>query len=140
MTVTRTLYIQQGATYTYGFTWHEETPGDPPTVGAPQDLTGCEARLQIRKKQHLPVQLEATTANGKIILGGATGRVDLSFTDEDTDLLDTKASLYDLEIVYPPSVPPDPLYPAGRVVRLLEGTVVVSPNITQIDTEDAKVR
>jgi hypothetical protein len=121
--IQRALLIEQGATFTLGFTWHQE--GDVVngvvTAGDPYDLTGWTARMQLRQKQGSPVLLEATTENGKITLGGTTGRVDVKFTDADTGSLTVASGRYDLELVDP----------AGDVLRLLQGSVTVDANITQ---------
>lgn len=127
--VPRPLYIEQGATFETGFNWHRESTTTPGTAGDPYDLTGCIARMQIRKSQGSPVLVDATTTNGKIVLGTTDGRVDIVLSDDDTDMLTTKSALYDLEIEFPD----------GRVVRLLQGPVTVDPNITQVDGADPPV-
>ena len=117
------LKIKQGATFTRGFNWHlpgpivdgKRTPGDP------YDLTGWTARMQIRKKQGAEILLEATTENGRLILGGATGRVTMRFDAQATSALTSKSGEYDLELIDPD----------GNVFILLEGRVTVDPNITQ---------
>jgi hypothetical protein len=121
--VRKALYIEQGATFTLGFNWY--TAGTPidgvPQQGDPYDLTGWLARMQLRKTQQSPILLSASTTDGRITLGGTTGRVDIKFADEDTDALTTTSCLYDLELEDP----------QGNVYRLLEGGVTISPNITQ---------
>ena len=77
--------------------------------------------MQIRKRQGTDILLSATTENAMIVLGGATGRVDLHFPPSATTALTTKSALYDLELVDPD----------GEVYCLLEGTVTIDPNITQ---------
>lgn len=121
--VVRPLKIEQGATFTLGFVWHQAGPvvDGEVTPGDPYDLTGWVARMQIRKAQQSPALVDASSTNGKITLGGATGRIDVKLTDEDTDLLTTKTALYDLELENP----------TGDVFRLLQGPVTVDPNITQ---------
>lgn len=118
--VNRPIAIEQGATWTLGFNWHQ-AGADANTPGDPYDLTGWVARMQIRRRQGTPILLDASTSNGKIVLGTTNGRVDIKFSDEDTDGLATASALYDLELENP----------AGDVFRLLEGAVTVSPNITQ---------
>ena len=144
----RDLTIEQGTTFTLGFNWHREGPvvDGVVTAGDPYDLTGCKARMQIRRKQGDPVLLEANSGpattpeeiaagGGRIKLGGATGRIDITLTDEDTDLLTSKSAVYDLEIEWPLVV--GELRP--RVDRLLKGTVTVDPNVTQVAGEDPLV-
>ena len=123
----RNLYIEQGATFNLSFTWNE---GTSDAVGAPVDLTGCTARMQIRQKQQSAVIVDARSdgESPAILLGGATGTVEVTLTADMTDLLSVKTGLYDLEVEFPD----------GTVYRLLEGTVTVSPNITQ-DPDDATI-
>jgi len=136
----RNLVIEQGTTFTLGFNWHLEGPDDVdgnPTVGDPYDLTDCFARMQIRRKQGDPVLVQATSAEpedaeaieegaGRIVLGGVTGRIDITLTDEDTDQI-ARPCVYDLEIVWP--IQPGELRP--HVDRLLQGSITPNINITQ---------
>lgn len=144
--VKKDLYIEQGTTFVLPFQWC--TAGvDAVTPGPPRDLTGWQVRMQVRKSQGEPVQINATTTNGKIVLGWdpnnlatdptalpagtpdpANGWITVYLTDDDTDLLNTKTGKYDLEAESP----------AGRVYRLLQGVVTVDPNITQ-ESDDVVV-
>lgn len=123
----RNLYIEQGATFNLSFTWNEGTSA---AVGPPVDLTGCKARMQIRAKQQSSAIVDALSdgESPAIILGDAAGTIEVTLTDDMTDQLSLKSALYDLEIEFPD----------GTVYRLLEGTVTVSPNITQ-DPDDATI-
>ena len=131
--VVRTLYIEQGATYPCGFNCYHEVL--PPTVPPTPDLAnpwlfpaGTSARMQIREFVGAPVLVEASTLNGRIVLGATDGRIDITLTDADTDLLTVEAAVYDLEVVYPVPITLPPTEPV--VVRVLQGPVVVSPNVT----------
>lgn len=146
--VNRALYIEQGTTYEFGFTWHHEGPvvDGVVTPGDPHDLTGWAVRMQIRKAQQAQAIVDATSTNGKIIIGSTgldsgglpvergdaaevkdptNGRIDIILSDDDTDMLTLSSAKYDLEVESP----------SGRVYRLLEGSVTVSPNITQEITD-----
>jgi hypothetical protein len=116
----RNFYIEQGATFTLPFIWYEGTADAP---GNPVDLTGCTARMQFRKSQKSPLILDASSENTppQIEVGDTDGKITILLSDDDTDMLSTKSCVYDLEVEFPD----------GRVVRLLEGSVTVSPNITQ---------
>ena len=137
--VKRDLYIEQGASFVLAFQWAENTgTEEEPVAGSAYDLTGYTGRMQIRQKQHEPVRVDATTENSKIVLGEdpTTGIVDLTtgwvtvkLSSEDTDLLDKKKMLYDLELIAA----------SGFVYRMLQGTVIVDPNITQVDLDDPVV-
>lgn len=150
--VNKPLYIEQGATFQLGFTWHQQGPLDAngnPTPGTPYDLTGCTVRMQIRRKQGDPALVTATsddsgsgiTGAGRIFIGGppavgwvadpTNGRIDVVLTDADTDAITSKTCVYDLEVEWP--LQAWELSP--RVDRLLEGTVTVDPNITQVATD-----
>lgn len=132
--VKKDIYIEQGATFILHFQWCEQGPivNGEATVGDPYDLTGWKARMQARKDQQSPAIIDATTENGKIVLGAipgdwdatpdlTNGRIELRLTDEDTDLLSLKTAKYDLEVEDP----------EGRVFRMLQGVITVDPNITQ---------
>lgn len=127
--VKRALYIEQGATFTLGFNWYRESLTVPGTAGDPYDLTGCIVRMQIRKTQQGDMLVDATTVNGKITLDPLLGRIDVKLADIDTDLLTSKTSIYDLEVEFL----------SGDVFRLLEGSVTVSPNVTQKITDPVVV-
>lgn len=127
--VPKNLVIEQGATFVLSFTIYHEDPENPGQPGDPKDLTGAVARMQIRKTQQAQALVSATSdgVNPRIVLGGTTGTVVVTLSDEDTDLLTSKSALYDLEIEYPNVAP---YY--GRVDRILKGSVTVDPNITQM--------
>lgn len=122
--VSKNLYIEQGATFTLGFNWCQEGPPDAdglPTAGAPYDITGAIVRMQARKTQQATILIDASTTNGKIIIDGPNGRIDVKLTDTDTDALVYKTAVYDLEVQMA----------SGDVYRLLQGSITVSPNVTQ---------
>lgn len=109
------LTIYQGATFRKRLRW--STSG-----GAPIDLTGCTARMQVRSDVESPdVLLELTTENSGITLGGTAGTIDLLVSDEDTTAIAWESGVWDLEIVHPD----------GTVTRLAEGSVSVSPEVTR---------
>lgn len=142
------LYVEQGATYYKAFTWYPPGPVDEDGLPTdpPHDLTGCSARMQMRRKQGDVAVVNATSAEpvdeaaialgaGRIRLGGVTGKIEIILTDEDTDLLDFKEGVYDLEVQWP--LQPEEIRP--HVDRVLQGSVYVDPNVTQIDSEDPVV-
>ncbi len=125
------FYIEQGATFRFTMIYgHKDgtldADGNPNVV--PYDLTGCKARMQIRQRRGAKVLISATTTNGGIKIDDPeAGRIVVTITDEATDSLDVTKAKYDLEISYP----------SGDVVRILEGSVRISPNITQdADTDN----
>lgn len=139
--INKPLYIEQGATFILAFTWCQQGPvvDGEVTPGDPYDLTDCIARMQIRRRQGDPALVTATslsTGEGadRIAIDGPNGRVVITLTDEDTDLLIHRSNIYDLEVEWP--IQPGELAP--RVDRLLQGDVTVDPNVTQ-EPEDPLV-
>lgn len=109
------LTIEQGATFTHQFVWNDSN-------GVPIDITGYTARMQIRQTVgSVGFEVELTTENGGITLGGALGTVDLLISATATAALDFLAAVYDLELVSPTSI----------VTRLVKGSVVLDKEVTR---------
>lgn len=109
------LNIEQGATFTRTITWKDST-------GAAINLTGYTARMQIRERVESSTALVSLTNSSGITLGGAAGTVVITVTAALTDALpNMKKGVYDLELVSA----------GGIVTRLLQGEVVVSPQVTR---------
>lgn len=125
--VQKTLYIEQGAIYRLPFAWHQEGPvvDGEVTVGDPYDLTGWKGRMQIRKSLKAAPVLDLSTegVNPRITIDGVNGKVNVRIPAGDTDLLTGTAYIFDLEV----EAGDDP----DEVHRLLEGPVVVKPNVTR---------
>jgi hypothetical protein len=112
------LTIYQGATFRKRLRWS--------AGGAPIDLTGCTARMQVRPEVDSPtVLIDLTTENSGIALGGAAGTVDLYIGATSTAAITWESGVFDLEIVHP-GVMPD------EVTRIAEGSVTVSPEVTRV--------
>lgn len=110
------ITILQGATLEDVTTWRAGTPS------VPVNLTGCTARMQVRRKiTDADPLLSLTTENGGITLGGTAGTVTISMSATATAAIDWKGGVYDLEIQFGD----------GRVRRLLAGSVSVSPEVTR---------
>jgi hypothetical protein len=92
------------------------------------DLTGCKARSQGRLEQpDIGVLFELSTENGGILLDETAGTLRLYMSAAQTAALDFDAGVYDLELLTPPSAPD----PAGEVIRLLQGRVSLSKEVTR---------
>jgi hypothetical protein len=92
--------------------------------GVPVDLTGVDARMQVRFDFPSPVTVFSLTVGDGIVLGGSAGTIGLSISPEDSSALGVVRNttfLYDLELEFP----------GGSVVRLLEGSFVVFPEVTR---------
>lgn len=112
------LNIEQGSTFEQEFIWQ-----DTQTPPQPIDLTGYTARLQIRTSYEAATpEIELTTANGRITLGGLLGTITLLLTDDETAALDWPSpAVYDLELESA----------SGRVTRLLKGKATLDPEVTR---------
>ena len=109
MAIKANLIIDQGATYA---TKLNITDANGPAV----DLTGYSAAAQIRKHY--------TSSNSTpftVTLTAATGAVVLSLSSNSTANLVAGRYVYDVELIDG----------AGRISRIIEGTVTISPNVTR---------
>ena len=118
------LRIDQGATkrvrLVYRFQDGVDEAGDP--IFQPHSLTGCTARMQVRKTFNEPILVDLSTENGSIVLeDGAQGQIDITMSAAQTEALELRKAIYDLELVFP----------SGDVARLLQGNVLISPNVTE---------
>jgi hypothetical protein len=109
------INIEQGATFTRTITWKD-------SANVAINLTGYTARMQIRERVESSTALVSLTHSSGITLGGAAGTVVITITATQTDALpNMKKGVYDLELVSA----------GGIVTRLLQGEVVVSPQVTR---------
>ena len=112
---------------TYNFEIEQGTSLNKPVVwkdsnGVVVNLTGYTARMQIRETiDSDEVLLELSTANGKIVLTPAQGKVTLEFDPEDTSGEFWTRGRYDLELTSG----------SGFVTRLLKGKVTLSKEVTR---------
>lgn len=109
------LKIEQGADFIKSFVL--KNPDN-----SVKDLTGHTARMQIRQYVFSDeVLFEATTENGKLLINVGTGTVQMRFTNTDTGSLSVKRGVYDLELIDS----------TGQVIRLIEGNVLISREVTR---------
>ncbi len=112
---TYNLTIEQGATFTATVTWSD-------AANALVNLTGYTARMQLRATlASATPAIELTNANGRIVLGGAAGTIDLTIAAADTALLGAGSYVYDLELVSA----------TGVVTRLIQGTATSVAEVTR---------
>jgi hypothetical protein len=110
------ITIEQGATFRLSLLWRDSS-------GTPIDLTGCSARMQVRKKYNSETAwLSLTSEDGDIVLGDEAGTIvvtgDALLTE---DIPAPSCGVYDLEIVMA----------GGEVNRLLQGSATISPEVTR---------
>lgn len=109
------LVAYQGASWDYTLTWL--------AAGTPVDLTGYDARMQVRESYDSHDVILNLTAGTGITLGGTAGTIYLEASATTTagfDPTPNKQFLYDLE-----------LESAGVVTRLVEGTFTINPEVTR---------
>lgn len=120
------LYVEQGATFRLSLVYGRkdgtlDVDGNPVII--PYDLTGCQIRTQIRQRRGSEVLISATTQNEGIAIDDdpTTGRMTITFSREATNSLNLSRAKYDIEVQFP----------SMDVVRIMQGNVKISGNITQ---------
>jgi hypothetical protein len=108
------ITIPQGASFSQQFTWRDENNN-------PVNLTGYTARLMARESYDSPSAFISLTTSSGITLGGALGTITLSMSATQTAGLPATRGVYDLELVSS----------SGNVSRLLEGSLMVTPEVTR---------
>lgn len=110
------IKIYQGQAFKLHLVWKDGAE-------VPIDVTGYTARMQIRRSvRSSEVLFELSSAAGEgITLGTVNGVIDLRISAEDSSAFTFRSGVYDLELT-----PPD-----GEVVRLIQGGVTVSPEVTR---------
>lgn len=106
--VTKNLTIEQKATFRKKMTYRDK-------FKKPINLTGYGARMQIRGADGSLIA-DLSTQNGKIVLGGATGTIELILSAAETALMTFATALYDLKLIAP----------NGDEIRMLQGKVTLS--------------
>lgn len=128
--------IEQGADFIETIEFREapvDPINDPETPGPPVDVTGWDARMQIREKPGPggTIILDLTLTAGDITIPSGTDgvfqvAVDAATTAGLTAAQFAKGAFYDFEAIDTPGV----LGVAGAVYRLIEGRVKFSANVT----------
>jgi hypothetical protein len=114
---TLNISIEQGATFRMSMVYETDVGG----VMTPVNLTGYSARMQVRRAANSPtISLDLSSTAGDITLD-AVGNVVVEATPTQTAAIDIRSGVYDLELEAAD----------GRVTRLLQGKVTVSPEVTR---------
>lgn len=114
---TKNITIEQGATFRLPLVY--QTKDDQGNV-TPVDVTTYTARMQIRQSVASDTAL-LSLETGSGITMGANGAIDIEATPAQTAALNIRSGVYDLELQAGD----------GRVTRLLQGKVTVSPEVTR---------
>ena len=108
------FYVYRGATFSEQIEWKDES-------GTPVNLTGFIARMHMRETLEADDPfLTLTTENGGITLGGVAGTIQLLASATQTTAITATSGVYDVELVS-----------GANVTRLLEGLVIISPEVTR---------
>lgn len=105
----------QGASWDYTLTWQ--------TGGTPVNLSGYTGRMQVRDGYDGGSAIVSLVSGTGVTLGGTAGTILLELTAAQTAAIDATPSgqyVYDLELVS-----------GATVTRLVEGTFIVSPEVTR---------
>jgi hypothetical protein len=101
----------------------EFEPGGYLVYTPPQDLTGYLARAHFRSDvDAVDPPLLALDETDGIALGGTEGTVDMTISDERTTALEEDLTTWNVELESP----------LGEVMRLDEGTLELTPDVTRI--------
>jgi hypothetical protein len=103
--------VLQGSTFTRDLEYQIQ--------GEPVNIEGYTARMKVRKSYELPVVVELTTANQKIVISD-TNKIDLSLTAAETAAISAGRYLYDFELVN-----------GDYVERILQGVFTVMAEVTK---------
>lgn len=109
MAIKANLFIDQGATYATKLNITDAN-------GAAVDLTGYTAGAQIRKHYS-----SSNSTSFSVSVTAATGVVVLQLSANTTANLTAGRYVYDVELVDG----------SGRISRIIEGIVTISPNVTR---------
>ena len=113
--VVKNLHLEQGVQKPWGFTMTRRD-------GTPIDLTGCQAKLYVKLTDSEPTPfIELSTANGRIVLGGVAGTVNITFEPSDTQTQTFRKAVYDLMLYWP----------SGSPWRLFKGEVTLERVVTR---------
>jgi hypothetical protein len=108
------LTFSQGATWKLALAYNNSD-------GDPIDLTNYSARMQARPA-YTSDDVVLNLANGSgITLGGTAGTINLLVAATATAAIGAAQYVYDMELVSG----------SGEVTRLIEGTLVVTPEVTR---------
>lgn len=87
----------------------------------PVDLTGYSADMQVRQFTDSAIEVELSTANGKIVINPGLGQIAMTLTATQTAALTANSYQYDLNLTSPD----------GYVYKILQGAFVVNESVTQ---------
>lgn len=109
------ITADQGATFARQLTWKDKNSN-------PVNITNYTARMQVRfTPLSEDIILSLTTENGRIVLGGSLGTINLTVPATTMSSVAPGKYFYDLELVSS----------SGVVVRLLKGFFKIDAEVTR---------
>ena len=119
----------QGSTFLWTVTWTQPPTVAGATFGAPVDLTGYGARMQVRSAAGAPdVEVDASTANGMIVIGSpdpSDGTININVPALIMTDMVAGSYKYDLDVYSGAATP--------IVTRLVQGSFKLSAEVTVLD-------
>lgn len=115
------MAVAYNTTIDQGADWYLTVTYENPN-GTPINITNYTSALQIRSLPSDPTTVLSLSTGSGITITGATGTVEVHATAAQTRDIDEGTYYYDLEITAPNT---------GVVTRLVQGQVVVSPEVTR---------
>lgn len=111
------ITIYKGSTFSKSFQWKTGSPA------VPVNLTGCTARMQVRKNVNDDNVMDTlTTENGRIsITEPINGKLVISVPASVSTNYSFNGGVYDIEIVFP----------NNDIVRIIEGCFEAVPEVTR---------
>jgi len=115
------ITCEQGTDFSRSCILKYPDPADPTgSTYLLYDLTGYTARMQVRRTlESASPEIELTTANSGILLGGVAGTFEIVMTSTQTAALDSDG-VYDLVIISA----------GGTVSRVIQGTFTLDLEVT----------
>lgn len=107
------LTLAQGSTWSISMTYQDAN-------GSAIDLTGYEARMQARESYGAAVPVLSLTDGSGITLGGTAGTINVNVAATATTEINAAQYVYDLELIS-----------ESVVTRLIQGTLIVTPEVTR---------
>lgn len=108
------IVCDQGATFSLNLTYEDANSNAV-------NLTGYQARMQVRAQKTSPTTILSLTESSGIALGGAAGTIVIGIDAATTATLESGDYVYDLELVAP----------STAVTRLIQGRFRVSGEVTR---------
>jgi hypothetical protein len=114
----------KGTTIARSLIWKRNAAaeGDPDDY-QPVDLTGYIARMEIKDKYDGLLLYRMDTASGRLVIDAPNGAISFEIPASVTEEWTWRNAVYDLEVIDS----------SGRVTRLIQGTISLTPEVTTGD-------